>query len=242
MIINTNPKRKKQCCRFLKTSSQYVTMGNVLASNFERTSTVSICFWFKCTVDGTFPKREIISKTDPDSSFIGFDIACITNGRLTVRWDNTLITNGRFKEWSGDMTDNVWRQAIYTQSNGGNLADMKLYVNGVENTTVTSSAAAGTSTTVTTAPLIIGGDLTGRYFNGKIDNVAIYNKELTSGEVTTLYGGGTIVDHATVGPTANLIGYWRMGEGASFPTIPDASSGGNNGTMTNMLRIDITNR
>ena len=39
---------------------------------------------------------------------------------------------------------------------------------------------------------------------------------------------------------SGLIGWWRMGDTAIFPTIPDASTNSNNGTMTNMSSGDIT--
>ena len=46
-------------------------------------------------------------------------------------------------------------------------------------------------------------------------------------------------DLLTSTPSANLIGWWRMGDGATFPTIPDASTNSNDATMTNMNASDI---
>ena len=38
---------------------------------------------------------------------------------------------------------------------------------------------------------------------------------------------------------SGLIGWWRDGDGATYPTIPDDSTNSNNGTMTNMVEGDI---
>ena len=71
-------------------------------------------------------------------------------------------------------------------------------------------------------------------FDGNIDEVTIYNAELTSGEVTTLYNSGTPSEPSTT----NLVSYYKMGDGDTYPTITD-NQGSNNGTMTNMGSEDI---
>ena len=53
-----------------------------------------------------------------------------------------------------------------------------------------------------------------QFFAGKIDDVKIFNKALTSGEIQELYG---------------LIGYWRMDDDAEDTTVSDSSSNGNDG-------------
>ncbi|MBP93388.1 MAG: hypothetical protein CMC55_04645, partial [Flavobacteriaceae bacterium] len=75
------------------------------------------------------------------------------------------------------------------------------------------------------------------FWIGNIDEVSIYNIELTAANVTTLYNDGFA---NTVAADTGLIGWWRMGDGgiigdpiATPPTIPD-ETGNNDGTMTNM--------
>ena len=68
-------------------------------------------------------------------------------------------------------------------------ANLRLYVDGTQ---VASAAATG-SMPVTTDQLVIGSktptSTAGDHFNGKIDDVRIYNYALTAAEVTTLNGG-----------------------------------------------------
>src|SRR5690606_2794071 len=68
--------------------------------------------------------------------------------------------------------------------------------------------------------------------------LAAYDKELSAGEVSAIYNAGSPPDLTVVGPAANLVGYWRPGE-HSYPTVPDLSASGNDGTMTNMAANDI---
>jgi hypothetical protein len=77
-----------------------------------------------------------------------------------------------------------------------------------------------------------------RVFTGLADDCFVYDDLLTAGEVTTLYNSGDPPDLTSVLP-ANLIGYWLMGDGDTFPTLLDSGSGGNNLTMTNMEAGDL---
>ncbi len=238
-------RRLKECCRFDRTKSQKVVMGNVLATLFERTSTFSFALWFKSTPNAAFPKRQIFTKTDPTGSvYTGFDFSIVTAGRLTMRMDNTLFVNGRLKEWTGDVSDGTWRHVVFTQTAAGTAAAWTCYMNGAAMAVfgAVDAGALGAPTTVTTAPLQISGDPTLFYFTGKIDEVGVYNKTLSAAEASTVYNAGVVKDLTTYGPSGNLVGYWRLGEGASYPTIPDDSTNNNSGTMTNMARADITNR
>ena len=119
----------------------------------------------------------------------------------------------------------------------------------IKNTgTTDGSATAGDAISYSGSPrpVLIGADAdtatpTGAdLFNGAIDEVAIFNTEITSAQRTKIYNYGVADDLAQM---AGLIGYWRMGDPdgqSSYPTIVDVTSNGNNGTMTNMTAADIT--
>jgi len=73
------------------------------------------------------------------------------------------------------------------------------------------------------------------YFNGKIDEVAVWNDELTSAEVTAIYNSGNMLnvssDSGNYASAANLQGYYRFNEG-SGTSLQDNSSNSNTGTIT----------
>jgi hypothetical protein len=69
------------------------------------------------------------------------------------------------------------------------------------------------------------------YFNGLIDEVAIFNSALSASDVTSIYNSGTPNDISSLSP----VGWWRMGDndGGTGTTVTDQGSGGNDGTLTN---------
>ncbi|PIY34652.1 MAG: hypothetical protein COZ08_00760, partial [Bacteroidetes bacterium CG_4_10_14_3_um_filter_42_6] len=75
------------------------------------------------------------------------------------------------------------------------IAGIKIYVDGVESSAYTDSSA-GTYVAMenTTTPVIVGGSLlsygTPLYFLGSIKDVRIYNRALTSDEISQLYSLG----------------------------------------------------
>ena len=73
---------------------------------------------------------------------------------------------------------------------------------------------------------------------GNIDEVAVWNRRLSDGEVTDIYNAGCPVELTS---SLNRVGYWRMGDpsGSSmYPTIPD-EDGNNDGVMQNMSASQI---
>jgi hypothetical protein len=88
--------------------------------------------------------------------------------------------------------------------------------------------------------MILGNEvLASNYIEGLLDKASIWNKSLTATEVTTVYTGNTQIDLKKTAMSANLVGWWRMGDGDTYPIIKDHSYNRNNGTMTNMNNTSI---
>ena len=75
------------------------------------------------------------------------------------------------------------------------------------------------------------------FFNGKIDEVAIWNVALSAADVTVLYNSGNglkaSADSGNYDNSVDLIGYWKFNEGTGS-TLTDNTSNSNNGTLINM--------
>ena len=84
---------------------------------------------------------------------------------------------------ASSLTANQWVHIAVT-SDG---SDIKLYVNA--GTPTTNTATVGSLDSANVSPLVIGYEIrnNANYFNGSIDQVRIFNKALSAGEVTTLY-------------------------------------------------------
>ena len=87
----------------------------------------------------------------------------------------------------------------------------------------------------------MGSATAGAYYflEGNMDDVAIFDEVKDIGDLWD--GSGAPTD---LSAESGLVGYWRMGEGATFSTnwtIPDDSSNTNDGTSANMDEIDKIN-
>lgn len=85
-----------------------------------------------------------------------------------------------------DLRDGRWHHVAATFANDGspNVADVKLYVDG---RLESISEVRPVSINTTKAPATIGLDAQNRYFPGVIDEVRIYRRALSPGEVFALY-------------------------------------------------------
>lgn len=113
---------------------------------------------------------------------------------------------------------------------------MRIFINGSQVAEVTSgvpsSQYVGNSNTTKIGNRGDGGTF-GRFI-GNIDEVAFFDSALTNSNISTIYTDGPN-DISDLSP----LSWYRMGDGDTFPTLTDNGSGGNNGTMTNMVSGDI---
>ena len=109
---------------------------------------------------------------------------------------------------------------------------MKIYIDGTSDTLTTSGSLSATIASSATTPFLLGALSTAPSLpmNAALDEVAVFNTELSASAVTTIYNSGVPND---LTGTSGLVSWYRMGDGDTFPTITD-NTGSNNGTMTNM--------
>jgi hypothetical protein len=131
-----------------------------------------------------------------------------------------------------------WVHVACTYDGGGGIGGMNIYFDGVLQTSTNASAGVYTAMRLTTSKLEIGTSNINAYY-GDVDEASIFDSELSQADVAELYNLGNPSDVATSTPNANLIGWWRMGDGATFPTIPDESTNSNDGTLLSMVASDI---
>ena len=157
-------------------SSSYVS----LPSNFNlANNSFTISAWFANT------------KTSANSYGItssGSGSSCHTNLHIGRRGNNSKFTFAFFcsdLDSSTNMsTDGTWQHWVCTYDASNN--SRKIYLNGTLDASDTAS-----NDYIGTANLQLGGDTywgTGNEYQGKLDQVRIFNKAVSSSEVTTLYG------------------------------------------------------
>ena len=137
---------------------------------------------------------------------------------------------------SNSYSINNWHHVVLTI--GYNRAGV-LYVNGLSALTISAANGEGGLDMFS-----IGVDYDevsnkaggpAQYFDGKIDEVAVWNDELTSAEVTAIYNSGNMLNVSSnsgnYASAINLKGYYRFNEG-SGTSLQDNSSNSNTGTIT----------
>jgi hypothetical protein len=125
----------------------------------------------------------------------------------------------------------VWTFVAVTYDPDVDSGTMVLYKNGIQVDSETNVPTQN-STDIT----YIGRYGNGYYWSGAIDEVAIWDKALTSGDIENLYNAGYGLTNASANSDdysslTGLQGYWRMNEGEGI-TLSDASGNGNVGIIT----------
>jgi hypothetical protein len=161
------------------------------------------------------------------------------NIRLDI--GNSTINTIQVETQGSFLAADSWVHLVATYDGSSSAAGVTHYRDAAA-VLMTTAADTLTLTTVSTAVAEVGARASNSdaFWNGNLDEVVFWDKELTGAEVTELWGGGTPIDPTTHSASANAIHWWQMGDPgtAEFPTIVDRI-GSNNLAMTNMASGNI---
>ena len=211
----------------------FVSMGNVLNMANDGTDEFSVSFWIK---RNSFSLEMIVSKQLNSGSYNGFGVY-INSGKLNFLLGSLISPSSSIQ---GKSTSNVvgstWKNITLTYDGSQDISGFNIYINGVSDTVVSVSNNTPTNVANTTNFQLSGRDGTSLKYGGLLDEVGFWlGTELTSVQASAIYNSGTPASLSAYSPTS----WWRNGDGDTYPTITDNGSGGNNGTMTNMVSGDI---
>jgi hypothetical protein len=136
------------------------------------------------------------------------------------------------------IRDGNWHHVVFSI----NGTAIKIWIDGGSggspNHTDTSTVSyVGNSTT----PLYFGknGANNSYYLNGNLDEVAVFEYELSASQVANIYNSGTPVDVGSSGLNLSPAGYWRGGDSdnGTGSTVTDLTSGGNDATLSGNAAI-----
>ncbi|MCC6323727.1 LamG domain-containing protein, partial [Candidatus Nomurabacteria bacterium] len=205
-------------------TNDYIDNGSSSTFNFG-SSAFTVTGWFKTSTvtveSGSY--RTLVSFGGYDTS--GWKISLRDDGVMETWWNGSAQTTG-----SGSKADGSWHSFTYTRS--GNT--FQLYVDGVVNGS--SSTFAG-SLGFTKVLIGAGGYSAatqaneGR-FNGQISDVRVYNRALSSTEVTQLYKNYRPKVVLAGAPTP--VGRWMFDSASG---LKDISNHGNNGSSSGGITI-----
>ena len=176
--------------------NSFITVSNSTLLNFQSANSFTLSYWLIPNFLSSTQESVIISKqTEAGASQDGFNSIIATTNSSRFRVMNGISTpNYTLGSPINSISINNWYHIVqcYDGING------RIYINGELAFTENGSAVIGDNT----ADLFIGkpGWTTSNVnlFNGKLDDIAIYNRALIPSEVTALYtatptntGGGT---------------------------------------------------
>jgi hypothetical protein len=173
---------------------------------------------------------------DPDNQLTVY-ISNSGANRIIVTTYSSYITN--------TLSSLGWRFVGFTYDGSGLASGVTIYIDGhpVYATIVADTLGANTIDNTTNFQVSGYGGTAGNEWVGGVDEVMLYDDELTESEVLALWDNylenKTTPDPTLIGPTGDLGEWWQMGDGDTFPTLSAQINGAHDLTMTNMVAGDI---
>ena len=163
----------------------YVDAGNDASLNFTKTSSFSGSAWIN--ISNIAASNYIFSKQRILSPYEGYGFSVNTDGKLWVQLVDTTVKSKRVNS-SQTLVGGVWYHVGFTYNGSTSASGIKIYINGLDKTGTILFDEAFITDMSNILPFQIGvRDITHEPFNGSIDEVRIYNRALSAGEITKLF-------------------------------------------------------
>lgn len=212
--------------------SNYVELNNDGAGGIVIEYPFTFSVWLKTT--GTGPEDSdmvLVNIADPDVHNVYYGIFLVKNGskcKAAIRGRNGSVY--KTKTDNQDLSDDTWHQVVGVFTADGKR---KLYLDG--NLEKTDNSVVNFSTDAVIITFGRWGDSTPtKYFNGLMDNICIWNKELSDSEIADYYLTSPPISDA------NLVGNYKFNEGSGTQALNSATAGGYTGNITGATYVLIS--
>ena len=207
---------------------------------FSRLTAFSMHAWVKFvgTPNNT---NTIISHQDNGATTDGYGMRITNSGEAIFIFGSGAGNRIQVTSNTADIINASWHQIVMTYDGSGLASGVTIYIDNVDETgTVNNDNLTNEPTYVGPFQALSRGNNANDCLLGRADEIAMYNKELSSTEVAEIYGTGKATDLNTLTTASNLILWWRFDDDF-FPTIRDRSDVGNgfDGEMLDMIESQL---
>lgn len=207
-------------------TNEYVSIADADSLSFgdgSSDSPFSISAWIK--PDTSTSGFRIVSKSD--ASNVEYVFAVDGSGNLRIWICDSTFANAIGQRSTGGLTADTWQHVAMTYSGSGASSGIKLYINNSAVSLTDTSSGSYTamenySMAVDIGRLVLSSSTS--YADGHMDDVAIIDKELSAGEVSSIYNSNSY-------PTETVSLY-------RFEGNANDSVGSNNGTGQNSVVLN----
>jgi len=170
----------------------------------------SIAFWCKLASSGNaIADGDLILGTGNGESEISMALRCNgTGGSFGLHIYGTAEVVAAYSPSGYLQEDGNWHHYVVTWDQTLGSSNLKIYKDG--GTAITGNKANDSTSTSSPAHVFsLGGGL-GNDFKGNFDEVSVWNRVLTSGEVASLRNSGTGIVTTTLADLSDLKAYWNL--------------------------------
>ena len=195
----------------------------------------SIAFWCKLASSGNSPADgDLLLGTGNGESEVGIAIRCNgTGGSIGLHVYGSAEVVAAYTSSGFIQEDGNWHHYVFTWDQTLGSSNLKMYKDNA--TAVTGNKANNSTSTSSPAHVFsLGGGL-GNDFKGNFDEVSVWDRVLTSGEVTSLYNSTNGAEATSLTNQAGLMAYWNLDE-----TSGTYVNGGGLGYMPDGTRFEAT--
>lgn len=175
-----------------KFQKEFISLGDLIDMGFDRDDPFSIALWMK-TTDAT---SIIFSKLGKGPAYTGYELLLLNHELafyLVNRWNppgqrDSIGIRADQKKYN----DNQWHWVVATYDGSGSQAGLKLFIDGIAPAIkpgqyITQNELVGSIKTDAEVEIGYRADHDGYYYTGLIDEVMVYDRQLTTEEIASLF-------------------------------------------------------
>jgi len=217
----------------LNGASNYIKVNNNGAVGIVTNYPFTFSAWFKTPGGGTENSDMVLVNIANPNTATGYYGIYLRKYQENFYKAEVKSKNGAteyVKSTNQNVSDDTWHQVVGVFPADGTR---KLYLDGIYEGMSSSVMVYNPNVLITTFGRW-GDNTPDKYFHGLLDNICIWNRELSATEVTSYYNSDPI------GNELGLVGYWKFNEGSGTVAGNSAAGGGFAGVINGASWVNIS--